>query len=138
SRWSSARRTRTGGSLMPAAELLLAFAKCMRSHRVPAFPDPQVVDGHIHIRVTAGQIDPNSPVVTAAAAACRSKLGTGRGSESGAEKLVQGAAGMGKYALQQAERDRPEIAQSRSKRPRLRSDHRAASGYCRDVAHGHD
>jgi hypothetical protein len=70
---------------------LLAFAKCMRSHRVPAFPDPQVVNDHIRIRVTPGQIDPNSPIVTAAAAACRSTLGAN--SASGAEKLVQGAAG---------------------------------------------
>jgi hypothetical protein len=74
---------------------LLAFAKCMRSHRVPAFPDPQVVNGHIRMRVTAGQIDPNSPIVTAAAAACRSKLG-GKFPGRGAEKLVQGAAGPGK------------------------------------------
>jgi hypothetical protein len=69
---------------------LLAFAKCIRSHGVPAFPDPQVVNGHIRLRVRAGQIDPNSPLVTAAMAACRSKLG--RESARGAEKLVQGAA----------------------------------------------
>jgi len=64
----------------------------MRSHRVPAFPDPEVVNGHIRIRVTAGQIDPNSPIVTAAVAACQSKLG-GKFAGRGAEKLVQGAAG---------------------------------------------
>jgi hypothetical protein len=71
---------------------LLAFARCMRAHGVPAFPDPQVVNGHIRMRVTAGQIDPNSPVVTSAMAACRSKLG-GRSSASSAQKLVEGAAG---------------------------------------------
>jgi hypothetical protein len=71
---------------------LLAFARCMRSHRVPAFPDPQVVNGHINIPVTAGQIDPSSPVVTAATAACRSKLG-GTFDARGAEKVIQGAAG---------------------------------------------
>jgi hypothetical protein len=69
---------------------LLAFAKCMRSHGVPAFPDPQVVNGHINFPGTAGQINPNSPIVTRAAAACRSKLG--KFSSRGAEKLVQGAA----------------------------------------------
>jgi hypothetical protein len=37
---------------------LLAFAKCMRSHGVPAFPDPQVENGVTHLQVTAGQIDP--------------------------------------------------------------------------------
>jgi hypothetical protein len=68
-----------GDSLKQRAQLqeqLLAFAKCMRSHRVPAFPDPQVVSGDIQLRVTRGQIDPSSPVVTAATAACRSKLGS--------------------------------------------------------------
>src|SRR5262249_20969191 len=55
------------GSLAPAgatspqqqAELqrqLLAFASCMRSHGVPAFPDPQVVGGRVRLGVTAGQI----------------------------------------------------------------------------------
>jgi hypothetical protein len=72
---------------------LLAFAKCMRRHGVPAFPDPQVVNGHINIPITAGQIDPNSPIVTAAAAACQSKLG-GRSPARGAAKLVGGAAGL--------------------------------------------
>jgi hypothetical protein len=70
-------------------EQLLAFAKCMRAHRVPAFPDPQVVNDHIRMRVTPGQIDPNSPLVTAAMTACRSKLGANAG--RGAQKLVQGA-----------------------------------------------
>jgi hypothetical protein len=70
---------------------LLAFAKCMRSHGVPAFPDPQVVNGHIADMHAAGQIDPNSPIVTAAIAACRSTLGAN--AAGGAEKLVQAAAG---------------------------------------------
>jgi hypothetical protein len=69
---------------------LLAFAHCMRSHGVPAFPDPQVVSGHIRLHVTPGQIDPSSPIVTAAIAACRSTLGAK--SSSGAEKLLHGAA----------------------------------------------
>jgi hypothetical protein len=69
---------------------LLAFAKCMRAHRVPNFPDPQVVNGHIADMHAAGQIDPSSPIVTVAIAACRSTLGAN--SAGGAEKLVQGAA----------------------------------------------
>jgi hypothetical protein len=81
----------TGQGDVMQQDQLLAFAKCMRSHGVPAFPDPQVVNDHIRLRVTAGQIDPNSPVVTAAMAACRSTLGAN--SARGAEKLVQGAAG---------------------------------------------
>jgi len=69
---------------------LLAFAKCRRSHGVPNFPDPQVVNGHIRIGFTPGQIDPSSPIITAAMATCRSTLGAN--SARGAEKLVQGAA----------------------------------------------
>jgi hypothetical protein len=70
---------------------LLAFAKCMRAHGVPNFPDPQVVNGHIADMHVAGQIDPSSPIVIAAIAACRSTLGAN--SAGGAEKLLQGAAG---------------------------------------------
>jgi hypothetical protein len=80
--------TGQGGTM--SQEQLLAFAKCMRSHGVPALPDPQVVNGHIRIRITAGKIDPSSPIVTTAMAACRSTLGAN--SAGGAEKLVQGAA----------------------------------------------
>jgi hypothetical protein len=71
---------------------MLAFAKCMRSHGVPAFPDPQVEHGVPHMQVTAGQIDPNSPIVKAAMVACRSKF-VGKGAAIEAQKLVQGLAG---------------------------------------------
>jgi len=80
----------TGQGDVMRQDQLLAFARCMRSHRVPNFPDPQVVNDHISLHVTAGQIDPSSPIVTAAIAACRSTLGAN--SAAGAEKLVQGAA----------------------------------------------
>jgi hypothetical protein len=51
---------------------LLAFAKCMRSHGVPKFPDPIFhPDGRFEIGVPQ---DPNSPSFIAAANACRSKL----------------------------------------------------------------
>jgi hypothetical protein len=81
----------TGQGDVMRQDQLLAFAKCMRAHRVPSFPDPQVVNGHINIPDTHGQIDPSSPIVTAAIAACRSTLGAN--SARGAEKLVQGAGG---------------------------------------------
>jgi hypothetical protein len=51
---------------------LLAFAKCMRSHGVPKFPDPIFhPDGHVEIGAPQ---DPNSPSFIAAANACRGKL----------------------------------------------------------------
>jgi hypothetical protein len=79
----------TGQGDVMRQDQLLAFAKCMRSHRVPNFPDPQVVNGHLNIPDTPGQIDPSSPIVTAAIAACRSTLGAN--SARGAEKLLAGA-----------------------------------------------
>jgi hypothetical protein len=70
---------------------MLAFAKCMRTHGVPTFPDPQIENGVVHMQV-AGQIDPNSPIVKAAIEACRSKF-VGKGAAIEAQKLLQGAAG---------------------------------------------
>jgi hypothetical protein len=79
----------TGQGDVMRQDQMLAFARCMRSHRVPNFPDPQVVNGHLNIPDTPGQIDPSSPIVTAATAACRSTLGAN--SARGAEKLLAGA-----------------------------------------------
>jgi hypothetical protein len=68
---------------------MLAFAKCMRSHGVSAFPDPQIENGAQQLKVNPGQIDPNSPIVKAAIEACRSKF-VGKGGAIEAQKLVQG------------------------------------------------
>jgi hypothetical protein len=57
---------------------LLAFAKCMRSHGVPAFPDPQSESGGTQMNVHHTKIDPNSPIVKAAMVACRSKIAGAR------------------------------------------------------------
>jgi hypothetical protein len=51
---------------------LLAFAKCMRSHGAPKFPDPIFhPDGRVEIGVPQ---DPRSPSFIAAANACRGTL----------------------------------------------------------------
>jgi hypothetical protein len=57
---------------------LLAFAKCMRSHGLPAFPDPQSESDGTQMNVHHPKIDPNSPIVKAAIAACRSKIAGAR------------------------------------------------------------
>jgi hypothetical protein len=67
-----------------------AFFGCLRQHGI-SVPDPAPSTVAGGFRVTAGQIDPNSPIVTAAAAACRSML-RARGGLT-AEQLVQAAAG---------------------------------------------
>jgi hypothetical protein len=57
-----------GGSRTAGYERLLVFARCMRSHGVPNYPDPQTLNGGIGISVP----DSNSPQVQSAEHACRS------------------------------------------------------------------
>jgi hypothetical protein len=66
------RRPVHGQSTPELQRQLLAFARCMRSHGVPKFPDPIFhPDGRVEIGVPQ---DPNSPSFIAAANACRGKL----------------------------------------------------------------
>jgi hypothetical protein len=82
--YHSCRALEPGGQLGEQARTqlqrqLLAFAKCMRSRGAHTFPDPTITaDGHIGMGTQ--QIDPNSPIFTAAANACRGKLS---GSDAG-------------------------------------------------------
>jgi hypothetical protein len=56
----------------------LAFARCMRAHGVPSFPDPQFSSSGSGFRVQIGGkgsgLDPNSPAFKSAQKACASKL----------------------------------------------------------------
>lgn len=67
------RGGRLHGQASPVLEhQLLAFAKCMRAHGVPKFPDPIFhPDGRVEFGVPE---DPNSPSFIAAGHACRGKL----------------------------------------------------------------
>jgi hypothetical protein len=51
----------------------LAYARCMRSHGVPSFPDPSSTGAS-----TPGNLDPSSPQFQAASQACRSLQPAGR------------------------------------------------------------
>jgi hypothetical protein len=58
-----------GGSLAPQQEAqLLKFARCMRSHGVPKFPDPTSSG------LSLSGVDPNTQQFQAAQQACRSQL----------------------------------------------------------------
>jgi len=48
----------------------LTYARCMRSHGVPKFPDPKPGEGGISIGPKTG-VDPNTPQFKAAQEACR-------------------------------------------------------------------
>jgi hypothetical protein len=51
----------------------LAYSRCMRSHGVPNFPDPDS-QGRIQIQGSGSLADPNNPQIQAAMAACKSLL----------------------------------------------------------------
>jgi hypothetical protein len=56
----------------------LAMSRCMRSHGVPNFPDPQFTTGPgggVGVRLGGPGIDPNSPAFQAAQKACGSIFG---------------------------------------------------------------
>jgi len=74
--------TRSPAQIAQAEAAALAFSKCMRSHGLPDFPDPQFSSGGgISIRITAhagggcnNGLDPNSPIFQKAQQTCGSLL----------------------------------------------------------------
>ena len=68
----------TAAQTAKAKAQALAMSRCMRSHGVPNFPDPQFgsgPDGGIGIRLGGSGINPNSPAFQAAQKACGSIFG---------------------------------------------------------------
>jgi len=78
----------TPQQLAKAQHQALAFSQCMRSHGVPAFPDPTFSGGRITMKLTApgsgGGLDPQSPAFQAAQKACAGKLPGKLGAGAGA------------------------------------------------------
>lgn len=77
----------TTGQRRPSTQALeaasLKYADCMRSHGVPAFPDPVVNGNGLHIAIKAGSgVDPGSPGFQAAQKMCRKLLPGGGGAPS--------------------------------------------------------
>jgi hypothetical protein len=66
----------SGGTPSTAAQRLqhvtqaLQFAACIRSHGVPDFPDPVIVQGGTAVGFKAGSVDENAPQIQAAEHAC--------------------------------------------------------------------
>jgi hypothetical protein len=76
-------------SLQTITAQALAYAKCMRSHGVPNFPDPTVQDnarnkgvGFSFARSGPGAIDTSSPAFRSAAKACQRQTGFGQISQA--------------------------------------------------------
>jgi hypothetical protein len=71
------------------AEDVLAFAKCLRSHGVPDFPDPTTQGQLTVAMITAAGVDLHAPAVLTAAKEC---LGASHGAITGAqvEQAVNG------------------------------------------------
>jgi hypothetical protein len=80
-----------GGQPTPAQQAkaqkqALAFSRCMRSHGVPNFPDPQISGGKISITIGRGSLfDPNSATFKAAQQACAGELPGAKGSPGAAD-----------------------------------------------------
>jgi hypothetical protein len=63
----------TAAQTAEAKSKALAMAKCMRTHGVPNFPDPQFQsgpNGAVGVKISGAGIDPNSPAFQAAQKAC--------------------------------------------------------------------
>jgi hypothetical protein len=81
---SSGKPSGAGKRTSSAATPGLAFSKCMRSHGVPNFPDPNTPGGGFQVRITSTQrmvdigavpgVDVRSPAFLAAYAGCRKLL----------------------------------------------------------------
>lgn len=70
----------TAAQTAKAKAAALAMSRCMRSHGVPNFPDPQFQsgpDGGVGVRLGDAGINPNSPAFQAAQKACGSIFGKG-------------------------------------------------------------
>jgi hypothetical protein len=90
--YSACRSLEPGGQLTAQARTqlqrqLLAFAKCMRAHGVPSFPDPAITADGQHFGLGTHPLDTNSPAFGTAATYCRGKL-SGSDAESFFGKLV--------------------------------------------------
>jgi hypothetical protein len=68
----------TGGSATGKYAAALAYSRCMRSHGVPAFPDPtQVAGGGVQIAGSQSGMNPQSPTFASAQKSCRHVLPNG-------------------------------------------------------------
>ena len=68
----------TAAQTAKAKAQALAMSRCMRSHGVPNFPDPQFQagpNGGVGIKLNGSGIDPNSPAFQAAQKDCGSIIG---------------------------------------------------------------
>lgn len=50
----------------------LQYAKCMRAHAIPNFPDPTLSDGDVNLNLKGSGVDPRSPQFQSAQQGCRS------------------------------------------------------------------
>jgi hypothetical protein len=84
-------------TLATLTDQALAYAKCMRAHGIPDFPDPTVQD-NAHTKgvgFSLNGINPNSPQVKAAAKTCQRQTGFGHIT---AAQLQAGMTAMLKFA----------------------------------------
>lgn len=86
---------------MSFGKQFVAFAVCMRSHGLPDYPDPQISSsgGQVHVKISPGSLDPNSPAFKSADEACHELLPKGGApGAGGANRAREQAQGL-KYAV---------------------------------------
>jgi hypothetical protein len=122
-----------GGVLTEHAEAqlqrqILAFAACMRTHGVHAFPDPVLGHGHILFEPDPRQpIDAHAAAFTAAVAACRARCLRST-SRSSSAPWLSAAANDGSCSLVLRHRPtEPRAAADGGPSPRIVQDRRAGS-----------
>lgn len=83
----------TPARVKAAEQNALKFSKCMRSHGVTNFPDPQFSGsgGNISIRIGGAGLDPNSPTFQHAQAECGKYMHLPKGAKPGPGKQSSGA-----------------------------------------------
>lgn len=98
---SSPSRSAGRPSAASFGKQFVAFAVCMRSHRLPGYPDPQISSsgGQVHVKISPGNLNPNSPAFKSADEACHELLPNGGApGAAGANSAQQQAQGL-KFAV---------------------------------------
>ena len=81
SSWSNRIHNDVAAQNQAAMGEYVRFARCMRTHGLPNFPDPAYAEGRVEFVLSASQdgFDPHSPQVLAKAHHCESVLPRGSG-----------------------------------------------------------
>lgn len=98
---SSPSRSAGRPSAASFGKQFVAFAVCMRSHGLPDYPDPQISSsgGQVHVKISPGSLNPNSPAFKTATKACHELVPNGGAPGAAAANSAQDQAQGLKFAV---------------------------------------